>query len=346
MPESGEPILAVKDLATWFYTDQGIGKAVDGVSFALYPGKTLAVVGESGCGKSVTALSVLGLIPQPPGRIARGEVWFRGQDLVKLPVRALRALRGNDISMIFQEPMTAMNPVYKVGEQITAAIRLHKKVSKKAARQEAIGRLKEVGIPAPEKRIDEYPHQMSGGMLQRIMIAMALACDPDVLIADEPTTALDVTVQAQILQLLRNLQEQRSMAMLLITHDLGVVAEVADEVAVMYAGKKVEQAPVSSLFAQPCHPYTIGLFHSLPEHAESGKLQPVPGVVPAATAFPEGCRFHPRCPHAMAGLCDTKVPVLAPRPEEGEVACWLYDEESMTARGQATGIPQEAGAHG
>jgi len=264
MTHSDEPILQVKNLKTYFKTDQGLAKAVDDVSFSLSAGTTLSVVGESGCGKSVTALSVMGLVPQPPGVKAGGQILFEGRDLRAMPERQLRAIRGNDISMIFQEPMTSMNPVFRVGHQLSAAIRLHRGLNKVDARKESIRLLAQVGIPAPERRVDDYPHQMSGGMLQRAMIAMALACDPKVLIADEPTTALDVTIQAQILELLRELQAERGMAILLITHDLGVVAENADEVVVMYAGKKVEHAPVADLFRAPRHPYTLGLFASLP----------------------------------------------------------------------------------
>ena len=327
MNDSDAPILQIKNLKTYFKTDQGLAKAVDDVSYDVYAGKTLSVVGESGCGKSVTALSVMGLVPDPPGIKAGGQILFEGRDLLTLPERELRAIRGNDISMIFQEPMTSMNPVFRVGGQISAAIRLHRGLNKTDARTAAIRLLDQVGIPAPERRVDDYPHQMSGGMLQRAMIAMALACDPKVLIADEPTTALDVTIQAQILELLRELQVERGMAILLITHDLGVVAENADEVVVMYAGKKVEQAPVGELFASPRHPYTQGLFASLPglNHPDEA-LHVIDGNVPAATAFPVGCRFNNRCPHAV-DRCRANDPPFEPLTETSHgVACWEHEQ--------------------
>ncbi len=340
MNTSGDTVLQVRDLKTWFHTDQGMVKAVDGVSFDLKAGRTLAVVGESGCGKSVTALSVLGLIPSPPGRIESGAILFEDRDLLKLPAPELRALRGNDISMIFQEPMTSMNPVFRVGAQIGAVLRRHRGLDKAAARAESIALLKKVGIPSPDRRVDNFPHEMSGGMLQRVMIAMALACRPKILIADEPTTALDVTIQAQILALLQELQAETGMAMLLITHDLGVVAEVADEVAVMYAGKVVEQAPVASLFELRAHPYTRGLFASLPGlHARGDRLSTIKGNVPAATQFPVGCRFHPRCPYAM-DPCRAQAPTLIPTGTGHGAACWLHDADVMARSGQPTGIPE------
>ena len=333
--------LQVRGLRTYFHTDQGVAKAVDDVSLAIPAGKTLALVGESGCGKSVTALSVLRLVASPPGEIAGGEVLFGGRDLLTLPESAMRTIRGNDISMIFQEPMTSMNPVFRIGNQIAATIRLHQGVTKAEARSACIELLEQVGIPAAAERVDDYPHQMSGGMLQRVMIAMALACAPKLLIADEPTTALDVTIQAQILALLNALQEQAGMALLLITHDLGVVAETADEVVVMYAGKKVEQAPVRALFAAPLHPYTKGLFASLPSVQAKGqkRLYTIQGTVPAATHFPEGCRFHPRCPFAM-DICRQEPAFIETQPGHG-TACWLYDEKAMKERGMSTGIPDE-----
>ena len=331
--------LAVRGLRTHFYTDAGVAKAVDGISFDLEAGKTLALVGESGCGKSVTALSVLRLIPEPPGRILEGEVLFGGRDLLKAPEAGMRRIRGNDISMIFQEPMTSMNPVFRVGRQIAAVLQLHQGVSKEDARGRVIELLDRVGIPAPEERVDDYPHQMSGGMLQRVMIAMALACNPKVLIADEPTTALDVTIQAQILELLNELRRETGMSILLITHDLGIVAEVADDVVVMYAGEKVEQSDVHSLFEEPMHPYTQGLFASLPSmHAGEGPLYNIRGVVPPATAFPTGCRFRPRCPYAM-DLCAGAPPLL---PEPGAphaAACWLHDTEQMKRLNRPPGLP-------
>jgi len=318
------PLLRVDNLAVVFHTDQGVARAVDGVSFCLDAGKTLALVGESGCGKSVTALALLGLIPSPPGRIVSGTLLFDGKNLRDLPESAMRHIRGNDISMIFQEPMTSLNPVFRIGAQIGAVLRLHRGISVPAARKETVELLRRVGIPDAEQRMEEYPHQMSGGMLQRIMIAMALACDPKLLIADEPTTALDVTIQAQILALLRELQEQVKLATLLITHDLAVVAETADTVAVMYAGKLVETAPVAELFAEPCHPYTQGLFASLPAVNTPGKrLAAIEGVVPPITAFPSGCRFHPRCPHTLPVCRELEPPLVsgtAPHPS----ACWLH----------------------
>ncbi len=310
----GEPLLAVDNLVTTFRTESGVVRAVDGVSFTVAAGETLAVVGESGCGKSVTSLSVLRLVPNPPGRIEAGRIRFRGQDLLQLPEREMRAIRGNEISMVFQEPMTSLNPVFTVGAQIGEAIALHQKVGKTEARTRAIEMLKRVGIPAPEQRVDEYPHQLSGGMRQRVMIAMALSCNPALLIADEPTTALDVTVQAQILELIASLQESMGMAVLLITHDLGVVAEVADRVAVMYAGRIVEYAPVADIFARPQHPYTVGLLESLPAmSAGRDRLRVIPGTVPNPAEFPSGCPFHPRCAIAVAA-CSGALPALEMAP--------------------------------
>ena len=322
---SSDPILSVRNLRTEFHTDQGVAQAVDGISFDLHAGKTLALVGESGCGKSVTAMSILRLIPNPPGIIAGGEIWFEGRDLLTLSEPEMRRIRGNDISMIFQEPMTSMNPVFRVGSQLSAAIRLHRGLSKAEARREAVALLDQVGIPAPEDRVDEYPHQMSGGMLQRVMIAMALACRPKVLIADEPTTALDVTIQAQILDLLKSIQEARNLSILLITHDLGVVEEVADEVVVMYAGKKAEQSVrTRSILDDPKHPYTQGLYASLPA-MQTGRerLYTIPGAVPAATDFPRGCRFHPRCPHALP-VCKEQAPPWETLEPGHAAACWLH----------------------
>ncbi len=337
-----DPVLSIKNLKTHFFTDAGVGRAVDNVSFDVPKGKTMALVGESGCGKSVTALSVLQLVPNPPGRIVGGEIRFAGKSLLGLPDREMRKVRGNDISMIFQEPMTALNPVFRVGNQIASIIMLHRGVTKDEARDQAVQLLEKVGIPSPEQRIDDYPHQMSGGMRQRVMIAMALACDPDLLIADEPTTALDVTIQAQILDLLKALQAENGMSILLITHDLGVVAETADDVAIMYAGKIVEQASVEDLFADPKHPYTAGLFASLPrlDHPRE-RLYSIKGHVPAATHFPEGCRFHPRCPHAMDAC---KGRGKEPRHEEvapsHRAACWLHDTTVMKAAGLPVGLPE------
>jgi len=324
MPESS-PILSVSNLRTYFYIESGIARSVDGVSFDIPAGKTLAIVGESGCGKSVTALSIMRLVPDPPGKTIEGAILFEGRNLMDLDDPAMRAIRGNEISMIFQEPMTSLNPVFQVGDQIGSILRLHRGLDKKAARAAAVDLLEQVGIPSPEDRVEDYPHQLSGGMRQRVMIAMALACDPKLLIADEPTTALDVTIQAQILDLLRKLQQERGMALLLITHDLGVVAEMADEVAIMYAGKIVERAPVRDLFERKAHPYAQGLFDSLP-HSENigGRLNTIEGQVPAATQFPDGCRFHPRCPHAMR-ICAQREPEETKLDAHHTVSCWLQD---------------------
>ncbi len=306
------PLLELRDLKTHFRVDEGLAKAVDGVSYTLLEGETLGVVGESGCGKSVTALSVMGLVPMPPGLNAGGEILFRGENLLDKSAGQLRAMRGNEIAMIFQEPMTALNPVYTVGNQIMETVMLHQNMDADEAREHAILMLEKVGIPSPESRVDEYPHQLSGGMRQRVMIAIAMACNPSLLIADEPTTALDVTIQAQILDLISDLQREQGMSVLLITHDLGVVAQTAHHVAVMYAGKVVEYATVEELFATPKHPYAIGLFHSLPDLAGPGqRLQTIPGTVPSATHFPSGCRFRTRCPIAT-DLCSRETPRLDP----------------------------------
>ncbi len=305
-----EPLLEVRELQTHFFTDDGVVRAVDGVSYAIGAGETLAVVGESGSGKSVTALSILRLVASPPGRIVGGGIRFRGRDLLSLSEPEMRAIRGKEISMIFQEPMTSLNPVYSCGEQIIEVVMLHDRVDRAAARSRAIDMLGLVGIPSPEQRVDEYPHQMSGGMRQRVMIAMALACRPALLIADEPTTALDVTIQAQILDLLQRLRQELGMAVLLITHDLGVVAETADRVAVMYAGQVVEYCSVRDTFRATRHPYTAGLLASLPKlGADRDRLRVIPGHVPDPTRFPQGCRFHPRCPIAVE-RCRTEMPTL------------------------------------
>ena len=326
---SGEYLLEIEELKTYFFTDDGILPSVDGVSYALRPGETLGVVGESGSGKSVTALSILQLIPQPPGKIVGGKILFDGKDLVKFSEAELRGVRGNDISMIFQEPMTSLNPVYTVGNQIVEAITLHQELEYPQARQLAIEMLRKVGIPSPEQRIDEYPHQMSGGMKQRVMIAMALACKPKLLIADEPTTALDVTIQAQILELLRELQEEIGMSVIFITHDLAVVAETCDFVAVMYAGRIVEYAPVVDLFEKPAHPYTIGLFSSIPSvgashHERDDRLFVIPGIVPRPQEFPTGCRFRTRCRFAT-DKCK-QVPPLDSIGDGHLAACWYATE--------------------
>ncbi|MCF7802938.1 MAG: ABC transporter ATP-binding protein [Candidatus Marinimicrobia bacterium] len=304
-------LLEVTDLKTYFYTDEGTSKAVDGVSFYVDKGETLGIVGESGCGKSVTNLSVMRLIPEPPGKIVEGQITFNGRDVLALKDSHLRQIRGNEISMIFQEPMTSLNPVFTCGSQIMEAVRLHQKVGKKEARKRAIEMLNMVGIPAPEQRIDEYPHQLSGGMRQRVMIAMALSCNPNLLIADEPTTALDVTVQAQILDLIEELQERLEMAVIMITHDLGVIAEVADRVMVMYAGKVVEQGTTEQIFKEPKHPYTIGLLKSMPVlNQKKDRLAVIEGVVPNPTDFPSGCKFHTRCPLNDGADCENREPEL------------------------------------
>jgi len=329
-----EVLLRVADLKVHFETDAGTVRAVDGVSYEVRRGETLALVGESGCGKSVSSMSILRLIPSPPGFVAGGEIEFDGEDLLAADEARMRALRGNRIAMIFQEPMSSLNPVYTVGDQIGESIILHRGLSAAQAREATLELLGLVGIPAPEKRIDEYPHQMSGGMCQRVMIALSLACNPQLLIADEPTTALDVTIQAQILELMRKLQTQLGMSILLITHDLGVVAEMADRVVVMYAGSVVETAPVRELFASPRHPYTAGLFHSIPRLDVSEEtLQPIEGNVPDARNFPSGCKFSPRCVF-VRDRCRVEAPPLVRRDTrvagEGDdhlSACFVVDEE-------------------
>ena len=304
-----DALLSIRNLTTAFHTDAGRLRAVDDVSFDVQRGQTLAVVGESGCGKSVTALSVMRLVPSPPGEIEGGEIQFEGRNLLDLPEKEMRAVRGAQISMIFQEPMTSLNPVYTVGSQIGEAIKIHRRVGRKAARERAIEMLKLVGIPSPEERVDAYPHELSGGMRQRVMIAMALSCDPKLLIADEPTTALDVTIQAQILELLRRLQHQLGMSIIFITHDLGVVAEFASDVVVMYAGRVVETGSVAQLFRDPLHPYTRGLLVSVPPLDASRspgtptRLPTIDGVVPRLTDLPPGCRFAERC-HFRADQVD------------------------------------------
>jgi oligopeptide/dipeptide ABC transporter ATP-binding protein len=291
-----KPLLQVRSLSTHFFTEEGVIRAVEEVSFEIYPGEILGIVGESGCGKSVTGLSILKLIPTPPGRVVKGEILFDGTDLLKLDGREMEKMRGNEISMIFQEPMTSLNPVFTIGDQIIEAIILHQALNKAAARKKAIEMLDRVKIPSPEKRIDAYPHQLSGGMRQRAMIAMALSCQPKLLIADEPTTALDVTIQAQVLHLLKEIQQEMGMAVMLITHDLGVVAEVADRVGVMYAGRIFEYGPIEAIFGQMRNPYTRGLMKSIPQLAEKReRLDAIPGQVPDAMNLPVGCKFHPRC---------------------------------------------------
>jgi peptide/nickel transport system ATP-binding protein len=320
-------LLEVKDLRTSFKTEDGIVGAVDGVSFSIEKGQTLGIVGESGCGKSVTCLTIMGLNPRRM-TISSGEALWKGRNLLTAKQRELREIRGNDISMIFQDPMTSLNPVHTIGKQLIEAVRLHRDVSVKVARSRALELLKAVGIPKAEQRIDDYPHQFSGGMRQRVMIAMALINDPDLLIADEPTTALDVTTQAQILSLMKRLQEDFGSAILIITHDLGVVAEAADDVIVMYAANVVEQAEVHELFNRPQHPYTWGLMGSLPRlEADVERLTQIPGQPPSLLRPPAGCRFHPRCPHVME-VCKTTVPELVPTERDAEhlQACHLDEE--------------------
>ena len=316
------PLLEVADLRTTFDTLAGPVRSVDGVSFTVNDGETLGIVGESGCGKSVTALSIMGLVPQPPGRIAEGEVLFEGEDLLKAPAQRLRDLRGDKLAMIFQEPMTSLNPAFPVGDQIAETLLRHRDISKKDAQAASVEMLRRVRMPSPERRAKDYPHQLSGGMRQRVMIAMALACNPKLLIADEPTTALDVTIQAQILELMRALREALGTAIILITHDLGVIAELADEVAVMYAGKVIERCSATKLFAEPQHPYTIGLLGSIPLlHMERERLAAIEGFVPDAAALPAGCRFHPRCPFKIE-RCSNEEPALIEVSSQHHVACW------------------------
>lgn len=324
-------LLEVKNLRTYFRTDDGVARSVDGVSFTLDRGETLGLVGESGCGKSVTALSIMGLVPNPPGKVEGGEILFEGQNLLEFSEEQMRKVRGNDVSMIFQEPMTSLNPVFTIGHQIDEAVILHQKVSKAEARERSIEMLRLVGIPAPEQRYGEYPHQLSGGMRQRVMIAMALSCNPKLLIADEPTTALDVTVQAQILELMTKLQDELGMGMVMITHDLGVIAEVCDRVAIMYAAKVVEYTDVDSIFYNPKHPYTIGLLHSIPRLGEkTEKLATIEGTVPPPTNWPKGCHFCTRCAYAD-DLCWNDEPQLVEIETGHLVACWHTDKAAAQA---------------
>jgi peptide/nickel transport system ATP-binding protein/oligopeptide transport system ATP-binding protein len=325
-------LLEVKNLHTYFQTREGLVCAVEGVSFHLDRGELMGLVGESGCGKSMTALSIMRLI-SAPGKIVAGEILFDGENLLQFSNAQMRAVRGNDIAMIFQDPMTSLNPVFTVGEQIAEALRLHRRLSHKAARAAAIEAMREVSIPDPALRADDYPHQLSGGMRQRVMIAMALACDPKLLIADEPTTALDVTIQAQILDLLNQLRTTRELAVLLITHDLGVVAEVAERVAVMYTGKIVEESPVDELFARPKHPYTEGLLRSVPRLTAKGvlkneRLQTIEGTVPRPTALPPGCHFEPRCQYRMPRCREGEIPLYEVAPGV-TVRCVLFDPATV-----------------
>jgi oligopeptide/dipeptide ABC transporter ATP-binding protein len=332
-PDAGAPLLDIRGLRTHFFTQDGTVKAVDGVSFSVDDGKTLGIVGESGCGKSITAMSILRLIGRP-GRIVEGEILLDGRDLTKLSEDDIREVRGNTISMIFQEPMTSLNPVYTCGDQIAETVALHLKVSGREAMKQAIEMLRLVGIPDPKRRAGEYPHQLSGGMRQRVMIAMALSTNPALLIADEPTTALDVTIQAQILELMKVMRERNQMAIMLITHDLGVIAEMADTVVVMYAGKVVENATVATIFDEPHHPYTKGLLNSIPRLGNrKARLQVIKGTVPNPLNLPKGCLFKRRCPYAMP-ICDTAPPLQ--EISKGHLSrCWLTPEGKPPAVGAA-----------
>ena len=321
-------LLQAQGLKTYFFTFEGVAKAVDDVSFYLDTGETLGLVGESGCGKSVTALSIMRLIPEPPGRIVSGKILFDGVKLLDLTTKQMRDIRGNRISMIFQEPMTSLNPVYTIGNQISEMFILHEKLSKRESWEKSIEMLRKVQIPAAEKRVHEYPHQLSGGMRQRAMIAMALSCNPEILIADEPTTALDVTIQAQIIELMLQLKEDFNAAIILITHDLGVIAEIAQRVVVMYAGKVVEEGQTITIFEEPKHPYTQGLLKSIPKLGERSRhgrerLKEIEGIVPSLYELPPGCSFYPRCPQRMA-LCQEHVPELIDTGGNHRVSCWLH----------------------
>ncbi len=319
-------VIDIQNLHTFFYTDQGEVPAVDGVDLHINRGEILGIVGESGCGKSVTSLSVMRLIPEPPGKIVRGSILFKGEDLTRVSEKRMREIRGNEIAMIFQEPMTSLNPVYRIGDQIGEAVRLHLNYDKKKAREHAVQMLQKVGIPRAEEVVDEYPHQLSGGMRQRVMIAMAMACNPEVLIADEPTTALDVTIQAQILDLMRELNRNEGTAIMMITHDLGVVAEMCDRVVVMYAGKVVEEGDVRTIFHHPRHPYTRGLIQSIPQiHDHKNRLYSIRGNVPVPGSMPDGCHFAPRCDQVM-DICREKMPPLIPTDKNQRCRCWLYEE--------------------
>ncbi|HRU03872.1 MAG TPA: ABC transporter ATP-binding protein [Rectinema sp.] len=329
---SDEVILQVKDLKTYFNVDEGVVKAVDGVSFELHRSETLGIVGESGSGKSVTNLSIINLIPTPPGKIVGGEVLFHGTDLLKLPPSEIRHIRGNKISMIFQDPMTSLNPFLRISTQMIETIQLHQGLDKKAAKEKAIEMLKFAGIPAPEKRIDQYPHQFSGGMRQRVMIAMALSCNPEILIADEPTSALDVTIQAQILELIKELTRKLGTAVILITHSLGVVAGMCDTICVMYAGRIVERGRTEDIFESPKHPYTMGLIRSVPRLDQETKMRlySIPGQPPNVIDLPDCCPFYPRCEQAM-DICREKYPSIVSFENNQSVACWLYNKEIQNA---------------
>ena len=328
MNSSNDVLLDVQNLQTQFFTVDGVGRAVDGVSFQVKRGETLGLVGESGCGKSITSLSILRLVPNPPGRIVGGKILFKENDLLQLSEKEMRKIRGNQISMIFQEPMTALNPVFTVGEQIAEVYRIHRRMGRRDAFDAAVEMMEKVRIPAAPQRAKEYPHQLSGGMRQRIMIAMALACDPDLLIADEPTTALDVTVQAQILALMDDLKERMNASIILITHDLGVIAEVADRVAVMYAGQIVEESPAEMIFSDPQHPYTQGLLRSIPSmtNETQARLNVISGTVPSPFFYPDHCRFAPRCDQRFEP-CDKEVCHEINTGDDRNVRCFLHDAE-------------------
>ena len=331
MTSKSSPVLEVRVLKTWFFTDAGTARAVDGLTFSVDKGDTLALVGESGCGKSVTALSILGLVRDPPGRIVGGEIVFEGRDLLQLSSREMRRIRGNAVSMVFQDPMTSLNPVFTIGDQISEAIRTHESISRQGAWRRSVELLDLVRIPDPHRRIHDYPHRLSGGMRQRVMMAMAVACGPRILIADEPTTALDVTIQAQVLTLLDSLKREFGMTVLLITHDLGVVAEWANRVVVMYAGRKVEEARVAELFARPLHPYTEGLMDAIPHtdrelHYTNMPLREIPGTVPTLIDVPPGCRFADRCPKAFDMCCREDPRPFRPTTSR-EVSCFVAERE-------------------
>lgn len=321
-----EKMLQVKNLKTYYYTEEGVVPAVDGLDFEVEQGETFAIVGESGCGKSVTSLSILGLIPGPPGKILDGEIIYNGEDLLKKTEKQMQAIRGNEISMVFQEPMTSLNPVFTVGRQIAESFRFHQNMGKAQAHEKAVDMLRMVGIPSPEKVADDYPHQLSGGMRQRVMIAMALACNPKLLIADEPTTALDVTIQAQILRLLKELKEKTGTSIILITHDLGIVAQIAQRIMVMYSGQAVESCDVRTAYKDPLHPYTIGLLASIPKLTDEDleELPSIPGMVPSPGELPKGCRFAPRCTKC-GPRCLKEKPELKEAKPGHMVRCFLYD---------------------
>lgn len=333
---SKENLLEVTDLKTFFFTPEGVVHAVDGVSLNLAAGKTLGVLGESGCGKSITALSIMGLIPEPPGKVVSGSIRYNGQNLLTFSQEQMRSIRGGDISMIFQEPMTSLNPIYTIGNQIAEVLLTHRRISQREAWERAEEMIKIVGIPSPKRRVRDYPHQLSGGMRQRAMIAMAMACNPKVLIADEPTTALDVTIQSQILDLMLGIQEKFGMAIMMITHDLGVIAEMSDHVIVMYAGEVVESASMDDLLTGACHPYAKGLIKSIPQLGKKfksgkGPLYEIPGIVPDLIRLPPGCVFAPRCPSAF-DKCGKERPPMFRIDGNHQVNCWLMEKEGSTPK--------------